>query len=103
MEVVIIPFLNKAKQGSNDGGVIAKTSIGGSHQEKQKSLSSDALESCALDLIHAVHAKDVVKAAEAMQSAFLILESMPHEENEENKSSPSPHTYDSQNIKAAQE
>lgn len=55
------------------------------------------LESCAEHLIRAVHAKDPAGVAEAMRSAFEIMESEPHDEGAE------PHSYDDQNIKAAKE
>lgn len=40
---------------------------------------------CAQDLINAVHAKDTKATAEALQSAFEILESQPHDENTDNE------------------
>lgn len=54
-----------------------------------------AIESCAMELIMAVHLKDIKAVAEALKNAFNILESMPHEEADH-----SPHTYEAQNIKA---
>ncbi len=41
---------------------------------------NSGLQSCAEDLIRAVHAKDPSGVAAAMRSAFEILESQPHDE-----------------------
>jgi hypothetical protein len=41
---------------------------------------AEAIKACAQDLIDAVHAKDVARTAEAMKSAFEILDSLSHEE-----------------------
>lgn len=60
---------------------------------------SAAIEACASELIRAVHAKDTKAVANAMADAFQILDSMPHEESND---TPSPHTYDHQNQKAAE-
>lgn len=62
--------------------------------------SSAAIEACASELVRAVHAKDPTAVAEALKDAFEILQSMP---SEEETNEPSPHSYDAQNIKAAQE
>lgn len=50
---------------------------------------SAGLEACANDLIQGVSQNDPKKVAEAIKSAFIILESMPHDEVE-------PHSYDAQ-------
>lgn len=61
----------------------------------------DSIEACATDLIRAVHAKDAQAVCKALRAAFEIMDSEPHEEGEHTNESPSPHTYEAQNIKAA--
>lgn len=56
------------------------------------------IEACAKDLIHAVHSRDIPAVAEALRSAFEILESMPHEEGEHTNE---PNTVEKQNQIAA--
>ncbi len=51
-----------------------------------------AIHACASDLINAIHEKNIPAAADAIKSAFEILDSMPHEEGEHT----SPHTYEDQ-------
>lgn len=97
MEVIILPFLNKPKFQT---GVIVKDRQPDEKPE-QSDDSADAIHACAQDLIEAVHSKNVKNAAEAIKSAFEILESMPHEENDEDHVEP--HSYAAQNQKAAQE
>lgn len=41
-----------------------------------------ALEACASDLIDAIHARDIKKAAQVMRDAFELMESQPHDEIE---------------------
>lgn len=85
----MLPF-QKNKQGQV-AGIIMKTR---EPDNKEESDNSSAIEACAKDLIEAVHSRDIKRVAEALQSAFEILE------NSE-KSSVEPHSYDSQNIAAA--
>lgn len=86
----MLPFL-KRKSGS--AGLIVKT------REPDQNDSSDSddsysLEACSQDLINAIHSSDPKKVSEALRAAFEVLESEPHEEG--------PHTFDAQNIKAAE-
>lgn len=67
-----------------------------SNSEEIQEDSSAAIESCAMELIIAVHLKDVKAVAEALKNAFDILESIPHVESAHVE----PHSYDAQNIKA---
>lgn len=60
---------------------------------------SAAIESCARDLIKAVHAQDIKSVAEAIQSAFTILDSQPHEEYDHE----SDNSFKMQNAKAAKQ
>ena len=62
-------------------------------------LAMEAIESCARDLLRAIHAQDIKKMAEALYSAFEIADALPHQEGpHENDNS-----FKSQNAKAAQE
>lgn len=54
------------------------------------------LESCAQDLIKAVHSKDIKAVASALKAAFDICDSQPHEEGEHTND------FDSQNALAAE-
>lgn len=103
----MLPFLKKNKD-SLAGGIMTKMRApdekSAEQLEKENSNEDDpaaAIEACAKDLIMAVHSHDIKGAAEAMKAAFEILESTPHEEAEHNNA-PSPHSYDAQNIKAAE-
>ncbi len=63
-------------------------------QSDQPEQDDSGIEQCAQDLINAIHGHDVQGVAEAMKSAFTILESQPHDE--------SPHTYEDQNALAGE-
>lgn len=93
----MLPFLkNKDKYGP---GLMVKTRAPDQKpQDEQEDNHSMAIEACAHELIAAIHAKDVKSVAEALKDAFEILDSMPHEEGEHTE----PHSYDAQNIKAAE-
>ena len=100
----MLPFL-KLKQ-SPVAGLIMKNRAPDEHESKEEDKddeqpdesddSSAAIESCARDLIRAVKADDIKGVAEAIQSAFEILDSEPHVEGEHI----SPHSYEAQNKKA---
>ena len=51
-------------------------------REPDDESSYDPLLSCAEDLLSAINSKDIKSIAEALSSAFVILESQPDEENE---------------------
>lgn len=77
----MLPFLKKKSQV----GVIVTTRP--SDESKQdESHESDPIEYCAEDLMNAVHNKDKKAVAEAIRSAFDILESEPHNEAEHTES-----------------
>lgn len=80
----MLPFLKK-HHDAGVSGTIVKTR---EPDNKEENLENDGLESCASDLIMAVHAHDIKGVVEALRNAFDILESIPHEE--------SPHTYEDQ-------
>lgn len=96
----MLPFLKK-KEASGSSGLLIKTRTPDEKPEVEEDQddSSAAIESCAAELIRAVHARDTKAVASAMQDAFEILESIPHEENQE---SVEPHSYDAQNMKAGE-
>lgn len=85
----MLPFLKNKQQKASQTGVIVKQR---GSDEVPEDDSNPGIEACAMELIIGMHTKDVKMVAKAIQSAFEILESQPHEE--------SPHTYASQNIKA---
>jgi len=93
----MLPFLPK-KQGMVSG-LIIKNRKPDKPEENQEDKDA-SIHACAQDLIDAVHNKDVKGVAEAMRSAFEILDSQPHEEGPHEK--PSPHSYDAQNMKAGE-
>jgi hypothetical protein len=90
-----LPFLKPKNQGVA-GLIIKMRSPDEKPQENQedKQDKDSAIHACAQDLISAVHAKDIKAAADALRSAFEILDSMPHIEGDHEK--PEPHSYDSQ-------
>lgn len=94
----MLPFLKKRNEGMNSG-LIIKTRTPDEKPEEDQDDPAAAIHACASDLIQAVHAHDVKAAAEAIQSAFEILDSQPHEEGPHVE----PHSYDAQNEKAGQE
>lgn len=78
----MIPFMNKRKAVA----AIAAKMKGGKVEdmpEEDMAPESDGLMEAAMDLIGAVHAKDAKGASMALEAAFTILESKPHEEFEE--------------------
>ncbi len=106
----LLPFLKIQNQGAASG-IMTKMRKPDNKTDEQlaeeaansedngNEMAQEAIHACAQDLIRAVHAQDVKGVAEAMQSAFIILESMPHEEGEH----ASEGSFKAQNVKAAQE
>lgn len=87
----MLPFIKK-KQASRQTGVIIENRA---EEQPEQDLSGAAIEACAMELIIALHTKDVKAVAEALKNAFEILES-----GESNEASP--HTYEAQNILAGE-
>lgn len=85
----MLPFL-KDKNSKGVAALIIKNRAPDEKPEESQDDNSAAIDSCASALIDAVHAKDVKAVAAALQDAFEILESMPHEESEHVE----PHSYD---------
>lgn len=104
----MLPFLKLNNQSASSGVMqkmrkpdekpIDEDNIG---NESDDEMAQKAIESCAKDLIQAVHSQNIKAAASAIQSAFVILDSMPHAEG--------PHTeegdnsFKAQNVRAAME
>ena len=67
-----LPFLDKKRIAGSIIGKVQKTT----EEPKEESLEiSEELKAAAEDLINAIHSKDTNKAATALKSAFMILES----------------------------
>lgn len=74
----MLPFLkNKIKP---QVGVIVKQRAPDAAEDKND--PEAALEACAIDLIDAVHARDIKKVAQVLKDAFELMESQPHVEAE---------------------
>lgn len=73
----MLPFLRKKNEHAQTG-VIVQTRNPHNTEEKQE--DNTGIHACASDLIDAVHAKDIQGVADAMKSAFDILEMQPHDE-----------------------
>lgn len=102
----MLPFL-KLKQ-SGVAGLIMKNRAPDEHkaeggevkeEKKEESEHSESRMACARDLLRAIESKDAKGIADALYDAFTIMDSEPHVEGEH----VSPHSYDAQNKKAAQE
>jgi hypothetical protein len=91
----VLPFL-KLKDRSVAGGILTKTRTP-DEKPSEESNDIDSIEVCAKDLIRAVHGQDAKGAAEAIRSAFQILDSEPHEEGPHVE----PHSYAAQNQLAS--
>lgn len=90
----MLPFLKK--KDSQIAGVVVKHREPDQKPEDQDSPSA-GIEECAKALLQAIEAKNIQGIAAAMQDAFSILESQPHEE------AAADHSFDSQNEKAAKQ
>lgn len=95
----MLPFLKK-KNESSVAGLIMKTRTPDEKPEVEESDDLAAIESAASELVRAIHARDTKAVAAALKDALDIIQSMPEESNE---SDVNPHSYEAQNIKAAQE
>lgn len=70
----MLPFLQKLKYPGGSSEVISRK------PDEEKSQDNHGLDSCAQQLIDAIHNKDVNMVAQALKDAFTICESQPHEE-----------------------
>lgn len=80
----MLPWMKDQKK--NVAGVIMATRKpdGGFRDESTPETSfsdSDGLQACAEDIIKAIEAKDAKALATALQDAFDVMESQPHDEN----------------------
>jgi hypothetical protein len=92
----LLPFLKK-KQTSVSGLIIKDRAP---NTPAEEPINENAgMECCAMDLIIAVHTKDVKATAEALRNAFDMLEA----EEDKQETTVSPHTYAAQNVKAGEE
>lgn len=74
----MLPFL-KNKQGGSGSSLLIKQRAP-DNPEAESNDPNASIDACSQDLIAAVHARDTKAVSEAIRSAFLILESEPHEE-----------------------
>ena len=74
-----LPWL---KQDKKVAGLIVemRKPDGGLEETAQEDSEDTGIESCAQDLIKAVEGKDAKAVAQALKSAFEILDSQPHSE-----------------------
>lgn len=93
----MLPFLPK-KQGMVSG-LIIKNRTPDKPEENQDDKDA-SIHACAQDLITAIHNKDTKGVAEAIRSAFEIMEMVSPDEIDHEEASP--HTYDHQNRKAGE-
>lgn len=77
----LLPFL-KPKAASM-AGLIIKNREPDEAVKNAPEDDSAAIDSCAQELINAIHNKDTKAVSAALKDAFDILESLPHEENNE--------------------
>jgi hypothetical protein len=91
----------KKKNEGHVSGILVKTREPDEKPESEddKDDPSAAIHACAQDLVSAINANDVKAVAEAIQAAFEILDSMPHEEGPHVE----PHSYAAQNEQAGEE
>lgn len=89
----MLPFL-KRKDQQIAGLIIKNRKPDEKPESEQQDDKSAAHEACASALLKAIEMKDIKGIADALQHAFELMDSEPHEE--------SPHTYEAQNQKAAE-
>ncbi len=80
----MLPFL-KSKQARSAGIIMAVRKPEGGMEESNELEQHDnyGLRSCAEALIKAIESKDASAVASALQDAFDVMESKPHEEGPE--------------------
>ncbi len=86
----MLPFLNKKAAQT---GVIVKQRAPDEKPEGEQEDPKAGMRAAARDLHDAIQASDIGGIAAALQAAFELAESQPHEEAD--------HSFDAQNIKAA--
>ncbi len=73
-----LPYLKDRKQ--SPGLIVQTRAADGSHDSSPEDQSDQELTSCGEDIIRAITNKDAKALGAAIQAAFEILESRPHEE-----------------------
>lgn len=75
----MLPFLKNYKEKSA-GGVTVQMRKPDHPEQEEKREENQEVEAAAQDLLNAIAANDVRKVAAALQAAFEICDSLPHEE-----------------------
>jgi hypothetical protein len=100
LEAILLPFLKKNKDSGGISGILIKNRTPDeSTDQEQESNDEYSLADCAKDLISAVHSNDHEQVAEVLKEFIDMAQNQSKDQDE----SESPHTYESQNIKAGQE
>jgi hypothetical protein len=94
----MISLLKQLRQKPAAGVIMQQRKPDEKPEENQQDDPTAAIEACARALINAIKADDVKGVSDSLYDAFCILESMPHDENNESK--PEPHSYDAMNQAA---
>ena len=87
----------KKKQSAGSGLIVETRNAAQAPEEAPSDLGAEALEACVMELIIAMHLKDVKKAAEALKSAFEVMEL------QEDKDESSDNSFHAQNLLAGRE
>lgn len=99
----MLPFLKRKEAGST-GLIIQTRAPDESAREEAETEEKDdpeaAIDACSMELLLAIHTKDIKGFSKAIKALFEILSAQPQEEESDHSS---PHSYDAQNIKAGQE
>ena len=96
----MLPFLNRKQTGI--AGTIIKNRTPDEKPEEKQDDNKASHRAAASDLLAAIKSEDIDGIAEALNNAFQIMDSEPHNEGP-HTNSPSPHTYNAQNQKAGKE
>ncbi len=78
----LLPFLKKQNVG---GSIATQVEVRKPDAPEQEDDSEAPLRACAADMISAVQANDPMAMAEAIKSAFQIMEMQPHDESEQSE------------------
>ncbi len=79
----MLPWMKNKSIKSSGDVKMARSSDGLQPAEAPEESDTYGLDTCAQDLIDAVHSKDATRVAQVLKDAFDILESQPHSEAEE--------------------
>ncbi len=85
----MLPWLkNKQVRQSGIMSTVRKADGGFTDAEPTQDQGNPGLEQCARSIMAAIDSKDVGQLAQALQDAFDVLESQPHEEGPEPQETP---------------